>query len=169
MNNGLPGSKAGHYLRSLVPFLEWLPRYHRVWLLCDAVAGITVGAVVVPQGMAYAKLANLKPEFGLYSSFVGVLFYFAFATSKDITIGPVAVMSLLTGEIVTRVRHEHPDLAAPVIASALAVLCGAFVFVLGILRLGYVVSPFLALPMSYSHIPQGSLLTSFRFPPSVHS
>jgi len=52
------------------------------WLL-----GITVGAVVVPQSMAYAKLANLPVEFGLYSSFMGVLLYWFFATSKDITIG----------------------------------------------------------------------------------
>jgi sodium-independent sulfate anion transporter 11 len=51
------------------------------------ITGITVGAVVVPQSMAYAKLAQLKPEFGLYSSFMGVLIYWFFATSKDITIG----------------------------------------------------------------------------------
>lgn len=50
-------------------------------------AGITIGAVVVPQGMAYAKLAELEPQFGLYSSFMGVLVYWFFATSKDITIG----------------------------------------------------------------------------------
>jgi MFS superfamily sulfate permease-like transporter len=51
------------------------------------IAGITIGAVVVPQGMAYAKLANLEVQFGLYSSFMGVLVYWFFATSKDITIG----------------------------------------------------------------------------------
>lgn len=49
--------------------------------------GITVGCVVVPQSMAYAKLAQLPPQFGLYSSFMGVLIYWFFATSKDITIG----------------------------------------------------------------------------------
>lgn len=49
--------------------------------------GITVGAVVIPQGMAYAELAKLPPEYGLYSSFMGVLIYWFFATSKDITIG----------------------------------------------------------------------------------
>lgn len=49
--------------------------------------GITIGAVVVPQGMAYAKLAQLDPQYGLYSSFMGVLIYWFFATSKDITIG----------------------------------------------------------------------------------
>jgi Sulfate permease family len=71
------------YLRSLLPCLEWLPRYNRIWLLGDLIAGVTIGAVVVPQGMAYAKLANLPPQYGLYSSFVGVLIYFAFATSKE--------------------------------------------------------------------------------------
>jgi MFS superfamily sulfate permease-like transporter len=57
---------------------------------------------------------------------------------NSITIGPVAVMSLLTGQIITEVVKEHPKLVPHEIASALAVLCGAFVFVLGILRLGYV-------------------------------
>ncbi len=53
----------------------------------ENLSGITIGAVVVPQGMAYAQLADLKPQFGLYSSFMGVLVYWIFATSKDITIG----------------------------------------------------------------------------------
>ena len=75
------------YLRSLFPFLQWLHRYNTQWLYGDLVAGITIGAVVVPQGMAYAKLAELPVEFGLYSSFMGVLIYWFFATSKDITIG----------------------------------------------------------------------------------
>lgn len=52
-----------------------------------SLTGVTIGAVVVPQGMAYAVLAGLKPQFGLYSSFMGVLVYWFFATSKDITIG----------------------------------------------------------------------------------
>jgi solute carrier family 26 (sodium-independent sulfate anion transporter), member 11 len=53
----------------------------------ERIKGITVGAVVVPQGMAYATLADLPVQFGLYSSFMGVLIYWFFATSKDITIG----------------------------------------------------------------------------------
>jgi sodium-independent sulfate anion transporter 11 len=56
-------------------------------VLSNRVSGVTVGAVVIPQGMAYAKLAALPVEFGLYSSFMGVLIYWFFATSKDITIG----------------------------------------------------------------------------------
>lgn len=75
------------YWYNLFPFIQWLPRYNTTWLWGDLVAGITVGAVVVPQGMAYAELANLPPQYGLYSSFMGVLIYWLFATSKDITIG----------------------------------------------------------------------------------
>lgn len=76
-----------HYVRSLFPFINWIGYYNAKWLVGDLVAGITVGAVVVPQGMAYALLANLEPEYGLYSSFMGVIIYWFFATSKDITIG----------------------------------------------------------------------------------
>lgn len=76
-----------NYFRRLFPFLQWITRYNSTWFLGDMIAGITVGAVVVPQSMAYAKLANLPVEFGLYSSFMGVLIYWFFATSKDITIG----------------------------------------------------------------------------------
>ena len=60
--------------------------------------GITVGAVVVPQGMAYALLANLPTQFGLYTSFMGVLIYWFFATSKDITIGVSSVLGRNKGE-----------------------------------------------------------------------
>lgn len=75
------------YLISLFPFLNWIGRYNLQWLMGDLVAGITVGAVVVPQGMSYAQLAEVPVQFGLYSSFMGVLVYWFFATSKDITIG----------------------------------------------------------------------------------
>ena len=150
--------------KSLFPFTEWLPRYNLQWLIGDLVAGITVGCVVVPQsksphrvssifsahlaaysGMAYAKLALLDPQFGLYSSFVGVMLYWFFATSKDITIGPVAVMSLLVGDIVNEAKTAAPGIPGHVVASALAVIVGAIVFAIGILRLGFIVD-FIPLP-----------------------
>ena len=96
-------------------------------------------------GMAYAKLALLEPQFGLYSSFVGVMLYWFFATSKDITIGPVAVMSLLVGDIVNEARTAAPGIPGHVVASALAVIVGAIVFGIGILRLGFIVD-FIPLP-----------------------
>lgn len=81
------GKQMFGFVRNLLPFIHWIGHYNLQWLAGDLVAGITVGCVVVPQGMAYASLAQLPPEFGLYSSFMGVLIYWFFATSKDITIG----------------------------------------------------------------------------------
>jgi sodium-independent sulfate anion transporter 11 len=65
------------------------------WLAGDIIAGVTVGFVVIPQGMAYAILAKLPPEYGLYTSFVGFILYWAFATSKDITIGVSCILGTL--------------------------------------------------------------------------
>ncbi|KAL0638030.1 hypothetical protein Q9L58_002966 [Maublancomyces gigas] len=129
------GSGFAEYLLGLFPFVSWIHRYNLKWLYGDLVAGITVGCVVIPQGMAYAKLANLPVEFGLYSSFVGVMIYWFFATSKDITIGPVAVMSTLVGNIVI----ASPHLSGQAIASGLALIAGSIVTLLGLLRLGFVV------------------------------
>ena len=91
--------------------------------------------------MAYAKLATLPVEFGLYSSFMGVLIYWFFATSKDITIGPVAVLSTVTGTVVMKAegRLAGQDISKDQIASALAVITGAIVLFLGLIRLGWIV------------------------------
>ncbi|KAH6634618.1 sulfate transporter family-domain-containing protein [Chaetomium sp. MPI-SDFR-AT-0129] len=127
------------YLHELFPFLGWIFHYNLTWLLGDFIAGLTVGFVVVPQGMAYAQLANLSPEFGLYTSFVGFLFYWAFATSKDITIGAVAVMSTIVGNIISNVRSTHPDLAPETIARSLALISGIVLVFLGLIRAGFIV------------------------------
>lgn len=82
------------YVRSIFLFAEWLPRYNLTWLLGDSVAGLTVGFVVIPQAMAYALLADLSPEYGLYTSFVGAALYWLFGTSKDIVIGVSIVFFL---------------------------------------------------------------------------
>ena len=63
------------YIASLFPIVGWLSRYNLGWLSGDVIAGLTVGMVLVPQGMSYAQIATLSPEYGLYSSFVGVLIY----------------------------------------------------------------------------------------------
>ncbi|OTA70608.1 sulfate permease [Hypoxylon sp. EC38] len=128
-----------NYFYRLFPFLHWITRYNLVWFVGDLIAGITVGAVVVPQGMAYALLAELEPQYGLYSSFMGVLIYWFFATSKDITIGPVAVMSTVTGGIVNRAEQAIPDVPGHVVASALSVIVGGIVCFLGLARLGWIV------------------------------
>ncbi|KAL8749046.1 MAG: hypothetical protein Q9199_007931 [Rusavskia elegans] len=124
---------------NLFPFVHWIGRYNLQWLSGDLVAGITVGCVVVPQSMAYAKLAELAPEYGLYSSFMGVLIYWFFATSKDITIGPVAVMSTVTGNVVDRVKESNPEFEGHVVASSLGVMCGVVIVAIGLVRAGWIV------------------------------
>ncbi|EZF70630.1 hypothetical protein H105_07083 [Trichophyton soudanense CBS 452.61] len=127
------------YFNSLFPFWNWIFHYNTQWLIGDIIAGVTVGFVVVPQGMAYALLARLPPEYGLYTSFVGFILYWAFATSKDITIGTVAVMSTIVGNIVTKVQAKEPDISAPTIARALSLIAGGFLLFIGLTRLGWIV------------------------------
>lgn len=127
------------YIRSLFPFWDWIFHYNLTWLFGDFIAGVTVGFVVIPQGMAYAQLAQLPPEYGLYTSFVGFILYWAFATSKDITIGTVAVMSTIVGNIVIKVRETKPELQAVDIARALSVIAGAVLLFIGLTRLGRIV------------------------------
>lgn len=90
---------------------------------------------------SYAKIATLDPEYGLYSSFVGVMIYALFATSKDVTIGPVAVMSLEVGKVIHHVQSQTGGdvYTAPEIATALAFITGMIVLGVGLLRLGWLV------------------------------
>jgi len=91
--------------------------------------------------MSYAKIATLPVQYGLYSSFVGVFIYCFFATSKDVTIGPVAVMSLQTAHVIQSVTQSNPSehWSPELIATTLAFFCGVITLGIGILRLGFIV------------------------------
>ncbi|KAF0401379.1 sulfate permease [Gigaspora margarita] len=134
----LPGSST-RYIKSLFPIFTWIHYYNLTWLISDVIAGITVGLVVIPQSMGYAKIATLPVEYGLYSSFVGVSIYFLFATSKDITIGPTAVMSLLMGQTIDAILKVNTNYTNVTIAATFSLLTGLIALVLGLLRLGFVV------------------------------
>jgi sulfate permease, SulP family len=105
-------------------------------LLSDLGAGLAVGAMLVPQGMAYALLAGLPPEVGLYASTVPLLLYAIFGTSRQLAVGPVAIVSLLSASTLASVADEG---SAGYVAAAglLALLVGAVHLVLGIARLGF--------------------------------
>ncbi|PFH55560.1 hypothetical protein XA68_18037 [Ophiocordyceps unilateralis] len=147
------------YAKSLFPFLAWVPHYNLQWLAGDVVSGLTIGAIVVPQGMAYASLAKLEPQFGLYSSFVGVVIYWIFGTSKDISIGNVAVLSSIVGSVVDDItsRPGSQDIPPHVIASALSIVAGSIVLVIGLLRCGWIVD-LISIP-SLSAFMTGSAIT----------
>ncbi|KAJ8370787.1 hypothetical protein SKAU_G00108150 [Synaphobranchus kaupii] len=141
-----------------LPVLSWLPRYSiRDCALGDLVSGISVGIMHLPQGMAYGLLASLPPVFGLYTSFYPVLVYFLFGTSRHISIGTFAVISLMVGSVVERLAPDSNflingtnitqtiDIAARdasrvEVAAATTVLAGIFQVLLGIVRFGFVVT-----------------------------
>ncbi|KAJ6666297.1 hypothetical protein lerEdw1_000569 [Lerista edwardsae] len=99
--------KAKSLLYQFLPIFQWLPRYPvKEYLLGDIVSGISTGVMQLPQGLAYALLAAVPPVFGLYSSFYPVFLYTFFGTSRHISIGTFAVISLMIGGVVVR---EVPD------------------------------------------------------------
>lgn len=135
-------NSVGEYILSIFPILKWLPHYNYIWFIQDLIAGITIGCVLVPQSMSYARIATLAPQYGLYSSFIGAFIYSLFATSKDVCIGPVAVMSLQTAKVIANVLEKLPsdtEITASLIATTLALLCGIIATGVGILRLGFLV------------------------------
>ncbi|MCU0267954.1 MAG: sulfate permease [Acidimicrobiales bacterium] len=128
-----------------VPILHWATHYPKPLLRGDVVAGLTVAVMLIPQGMAYAGLAGMPPETGLYAAIVGILVYAALGTSGSLAVGPVAITSLLTVEgLASIVAPEDPDYVG--IAALLAVVVGAVLLLAGVLRLGFLVN-FLSHPV----------------------
>ncbi|SPO01483.1 related to sulfate permease II [Cephalotrichum gorgonifer] len=142
-------SDATGYVRELFPFVHWIRRYNLRWLLGDAMAGLTVGFVVVPQAMAYAFLAQLSPEYGLFTSFAGFAVYWIFGTSRDVVVGPTAVGSLLVGDVITHIQAVRPgEYTGGDIARALTFVIGCVSVLIGLLRLGWIVDFIPYIPIS---------------------
>jgi len=129
----------------IFPILQTLRTYKRKDLSKDIIAGFTVGIVLIPQGMAYAMIAGLPPVYGLYASLMPLLAYVLFGTSRSLAIGPVAMDSLLVavglGTLAIVGLENYIAMAI-----LLAFMVGAIQFVLGIFRMGYLVT-FLAKPV----------------------
>jgi sulfate permease, SulP family len=87
-------------LAAALPPLEWLPRYEKSWLPKDAVAGVTLAAYAIPVSLAYASLAGLPPQFGIYCYLVGGLGYALFGTSRQLAVGPTSAIAMLVGTTV---------------------------------------------------------------------
>jgi SulP family sulfate permease len=126
-------------LGQLLPILSWGPAYRRGDFRSDLAAGLTVGAMLVPQAMAYALLAGLPPEVGLYAATIPVVVYALFGTSRQLAVGPVAIVSLLTASALAPLVDEGTAgyLSA---AALLALMVGVIHIVMGIGRLGFLVN-----------------------------
>ena len=119
-----------------LPILDWGSRYNSTTLTNDGVAAIIVTIMLIPQSLAYAMLAGLPPEIGLYASILPLIAYAIFGTSRTLAVGPVAVVSLMT---LTAASAIAPPGSADFIAAALvlALLSGLFLLLMGIFKLGF--------------------------------
>lgn len=127
-------------LQYIFPILEWGPRYRLDSFKSDLIAGITIASLAIPQGISYAKLANLPPILGLYSSFVPPLVYAVMGSSRDLAVGTVAVGSLLMGSMLGSVVNSKDDPKLYLhLAFTATFAAGLFEAALGIFRLGFIV------------------------------
>jgi SulP family sulfate permease len=122
-----------------LPVAHWLPQYRRAWLARDAVAGITVWALIVPEAMAYAAIAGVPVQFGLYAVPLSLLGYVVFGSSRQLFVGPSATVASISAVAVgsVAVAGTAPERYVA-LTSALALMVGALYLVLGIARMGFV-------------------------------
>ncbi|KAL7147986.1 hypothetical protein ABFS83_06G148400 [Erythranthe nasuta] len=125
------------WIQLFLPCYRWISTYEwREYLQPDLMAGITVGVMLVPQSMSYAKLAGLHPIYGLYSGFVPIFIYTIFGSSRQLAIGPVALTSLLVSNVLGNIVDSSEQLYTE-LAILLALMVGVFECIMGLLRLGW--------------------------------
>ncbi len=139
-----------------LPILEWSRQYNRTSLTNDMMAAVIVTIMLVPQSLAYALLAGLPPEAGIYASIVPIVLYAIFGSSRVLAVGPVAVVSLLTASAVGQVA-ETGTAGYAIAALTLAALSGGFLVLLGLLRLGFLAN-FLSHPVIAGFITASGIL-----------
>ncbi len=125
-------------ISSIFPVLKWARSYNKNWLRPDILAGITVVAFTIPEAIAYASLAGLPPEAGLYSAMIGLLVYVIFGTSRQLSMGPTSALSILIGSTLGSLLIVNAGQYA-LIASLLAVMVGVFAIISWMLHLGFII------------------------------
>ncbi|AVO37451.1 SulP family inorganic anion transporter [Pukyongiella litopenaei] len=140
----------------MVPALEWGRSYTRETFSSDVIAAVIVTIMLIPQSLAYALLAGLPPEAGIYASIAPIILYAIVGTSRALAVGPVAVVSLLTASAVGQVA-ESGTAGYAVAALTLAFLSGAFLLAMGLFRLGFLAN-FLSHPVIAGFITASGIL-----------
>ncbi|KAI4296329.1 hypothetical protein L6164_036295 [Bauhinia variegata] len=126
-------------LQTVFPIFDWARGYNLSKFKGDLVSGLTIASLCIPQDIAYAKLANLDPKYGLYTSFVAPLVYAFMGSSRDIAIGPVAVVSLLLGSMLTDEISNYKTHDYVRLAFTATFFAGITQMALGLLRLGFLI------------------------------
>ena len=143
-------------LARYLPILDWGRSYNRDAFSNDMIAAVIVTIMLVPQSLAYALLAGLPPEAGIYASIVPIVLYAIFGTSRALAVGPVAVVSLMTAAAIGNVA-ESGTMGYAMAALTLAALSGAILLVMGVLRLGFLAN-FLSHPVIAGFITASGIL-----------
>ena len=147
------------FARRYLPIIDWAPAYRREDLTGDIIAGLIVTIMLVPQSMAYAMLAGLPPEVGLYASIVPPILYAIFGSSKVLAVGPTAVMSLMTATTLGAIAEQGSEIY---LASALtlAAMSGVILLSMGLVRLGFLMN-FLSHPVISGFTSAAALIIGF--------
>tara|TARA_B100000809_G_scaffold22902_1_gene20092 strand:+ start:62962 stop:64683 length:1722 start_codon:yes stop_codon:yes gene_type:complete len=132
-------------MKKYIPILQWISKYNTSFLKSDAIAGVTVGVVLIPQGIAYAMIAGLPPIYGLYTALIPQLVYAILGTSPRVSVGPVAMDSLLVAAGIASLSVVGTENVIAV-AILLAFTVGIIQVLLGVLKLGFIVN-FLSRPV----------------------
>src|SRR5512137_1816732 len=155
----------GKRLEKYVPFIGWVTTYQRAWLRDDLVSGVVVGAIMVPVAMAYAQMAGVPPQQGLYSAILGMAVYAVFATSRHLKITTSSTMSIMSiavvGPLVAAGFGSYVSLSA-----ALAITVGIIMLVLSFMKLGFI-SDFLSKSVMTGYIFGVALLIAMSQLPKI--
>lgn len=143
----------------IFPIAQWLPNYSSRDFRADFIAGLTVGVMLVPQGMAYGLLAGLPPIYGLYSGILPLFLYAFFGTSRQLSVGPVALVSLLILSGVGALAEPGTDYFVT-LAISTALIAGVIQILLGLFRLGFLVN-FLSHPVISGFTSAAALIIAF--------
>lgn len=143
-------------LAQYLPVLQWGKEYNKTTFTNDMVAAVIVTIMLIPQSLAYALLAGLPAQMGIYASIVPIMLYAIFGTSRALAVGPVAVVSLMTAAAIGKIAVPG---SADYIAAAitLAFLSGAFLVLLGLFRLGFLAN-FLSHPVIAGFITASGII-----------
>ena len=129
--------KLRRQLNRYVPITAWLPAYPRDFLRSDIISGVTVWGVMVPVAMAYAEMAGLPPESGLYTAFAALLGYAIFGTSRQLKVTTSSTMAVMSAAVVVAMAAGDPARYVALTA-ALALTVGVILLLAGIARLGFI-------------------------------
>jgi high affinity sulfate transporter 1 len=122
-------------IQHYIPILSWLPNYQGKWLRTDIIAGLTIMALLVPEGMAYAELAGMPPQTAFYAAPIGLILYAVFGSSRQLVVAVSAAVAVMSASIVGGlVPAESPEFIA--LTAALAIMAGLVALLAGLLRLG---------------------------------